>query len=207
MSFGQELPVSPARTHSDNEHDDTNSQSSQEIIDSKPTSPSHSTTAEDDLKNLNFTEQDISSSDDGGRETEADTEPGLFKDPESIQANSADIQEFSRLAESLSLFASCLIVPRLPSPPASPDKSRSTHNLHLNVSIDPFTDADKTEAEFGADLLELIQDPSHKGNSELIQGIGNLMRNWKGLHEGLERWRAEKKGERVRKMYKLEREG
>ncbi|KAK0126251.1 hypothetical protein ONS95_007864 [Cadophora gregata] len=79
MSFGQELPVSPARTHSDNEHDDTNSQSSQEIIDSKPTSPSHSTTAEDDLKNLNFTEQDISSSDDGGEKQRPTPNPGCSK--------------------------------------------------------------------------------------------------------------------------------
>ncbi|KAH7417136.1 hypothetical protein BKA64DRAFT_657118 [Cadophora sp. MPI-SDFR-AT-0126] len=103
--------------------------------------------------------------------------------------------------------------------------------------LDPYTDADKTptqasssssatafqesaeasaaeaalisqrRAELQADLMELIQAEADGRNRELILGIERLMRDWKGLHEGLERWRGERKGERVREMYKREMEG
>ncbi|PVH88378.1 hypothetical protein DL98DRAFT_524853 [Cadophora sp. DSE1049] len=239
MSSHQETPPSPAQAHpqqSDNEQDDVSSHYSQEIIDSQPTSPSHSTIGEDNLDKLHITVQDPSSPSDQG---EPETDPELFKDPEPAKADSAEIQEFSHLAEELSLFASCIVAPPPPPPPASPDSPTSPSSPSFPTSNTyPYTDADKTptqassstsasqaeadaaalqashaqalisqrKAELQADLMELIQDEADGRNRELILGIERLMRDWKGLYEGLERWRGEKKGERVREMYKREME-
>ncbi|KAG4426788.1 hypothetical protein IFR04_000219 [Cadophora malorum] len=245
MSSGQEVPISPARAHIESEQENASSHSSHELIDSKPTSPSHSTTASEDLKTLSLTEQDPTTTNSEEEtntdpDTNTDTEQELFKDPEPIKANADEIREFGRLAQELSLFASCIGVPPPPTP-ATPDNpiACTSSSLHSKL-LDPYTDADKTptqasssaspsqaeadaeaaalqaahaeaviaqrKAELQADLLELIQNEADGRNRDLILEIENLMRDWKGLHERLERWRGEKKGEKVREMYKRDME-
>ena len=173
-------------------------------------------------------------------DTNTDTEQELFKDSEPIKANADEIREFGRLAQELSLFASCIGVPPPPTP-ATPDNpiACTSSSLHSKL-LDPYTDADKTptqasssaspsqaeadaeaaalqaahaeaviaqrKAELQADLLELIQNEADGRNRDLILEIESLMRDWKGLHERLERWRGEKKGEKVREIYKRDME-
>lgn len=242
MSCGQETLGSPTRPHIDNEQEDASSHSSHEIVDSQPTSPSHSTTASEDLKTLTLTEQDPTTAK-SEEETntksgaDTDTEKELFKDAEPVKANADEIQEFCRLAQELSLFASCIVVSAPPPTSATPDSpTASTSTSRPSRLLDPYADADKTptqasssasqtsaeadaeaaalqaaqaemliaqrKAELQADLMELIQDETDGRNRDLILGIEGLMRDWKGLHERLERWRGEKQGEKVREMYK-----
>lgn len=53
--------------------------------------------------------------------------------------------------------------------------------------------------------MELIQDEEGP-NRELIGSIDRLLRDWKVVHEELERWRREKKGEAVRERFRRSRE-
>ncbi|KAH7364373.1 hypothetical protein BKA65DRAFT_546257 [Rhexocercosporidium sp. MPI-PUGE-AT-0058] len=227
---------------------------SENNIDSRATSASQSTTrdryVEEDLNKLHLDDEPSTASSsssssssssqsstgadaDADDNAELDTEAELFQDAPPIVANSAEIQEFSRLAEELSLFASCIA--SSPSPAPSPPALTSTNSPSLQITSSPTptstslpdplktpTQASASEAErqrsqaqalisqrkeeLKRDLMELIQEEEEGPNRDLITSIDRLMRDWKRVHEGFERWRRELKGERVRKMYRREME-
>ncbi|KAL2064985.1 hypothetical protein VTL71DRAFT_4125 [Oculimacula yallundae] len=162
--------------------------------------------------------------------TEAETD--LFQDTQPTPATLFEIESFSQLANDLSLFAFCFASSQAPdlNLNRTPSRSPSPSPLSIQIITTPShsLDEDKTpiqaseaslqgtqaeasalieqrKADLKRDLMELISDEEGV-NRELIMGIDRLLRDWKALHEGLERWRGELKGEKVREVCRRERE-
>ncbi|KAH6709426.1 hypothetical protein BKA61DRAFT_678312 [Leptodontidium sp. MPI-SDFR-AT-0119] len=120
----------------------------------------------------------------------------LFQTAPLIVSTTEETYTYGSLAQELAIFASCLNPSPCPDPLKTPTQS-SASEAELQRSQ---TQAliDKRKFEMTRDLLELIQEEEGTPNWELIESIDRLMRDWRNLHERLERWRRELKGEKVR---------
>ncbi|XMA19520.1 hypothetical protein WAI453_012311 [Rhynchosporium graminicola] len=234
MSAQQNSPAeaqSPAVSTSNQDCEDTSSQSSHSLIDidSQPTSPSHSTSKlADDIDELTLQDLSSTSSSSSSSDEVTEEETEFFQDTPPIAADPAEIEEFSRLASELSLFAACIASTQFPSSDSS-TLSQNTLSILTTTSLtDAGADAEKTptqalstsadlqrteaqalieqrKSELTRDLMELISDEEGP-NKELILSIYRLLCDWRSVYDGLEKWRREIEGEKVRKMYNREME-
>ncbi|KAG4437461.1 hypothetical protein IFR05_007066 [Cadophora sp. M221] len=135
-----------------------------------------------------------------GNKYKADPDRETFQGTPPMVVTTEETYAYGSLAEELALFASCLIPSPCPDPSKTPTQASVSEAELQRSQVQAVIDERKLEMK--RDLLELIQETEGGPNWDLIESIDRMMRHWQSLHERLEAWRRDLKGEKVRAVHR-----